>query len=64
MTLERPILYYCETCNAGPWNDGAKGSQGLEIIPSHVKRGCRVVEYNENKHSGKDVLDRSIDAML
>lgn len=56
--------YFCETCDAGPWIEGSKGSGGVEIISTHLNAGHRVVQFDDAKHGEKDNLEDSIDAMM
>lgn len=63
MTLEVSRMF-CETCKAGPFMEGAKGSGGMDIIKFHTDQGHRVVVFDSIKHEKHDPLGDSIDAMI
>lgn len=49
-----PLEYFCKTCNAGPWGEDEKGSDGKLIVKLHRYLGHNVVEYVKPKLRGKE----------
>lgn len=45
------VEWYCNTCNAGPWSEDEKGSDGKSIVKLHRKLKHDVVEYHEPEKS-------------
>lgn len=39
--------YFCKTCDAGPWNEDATGSDGIHIVKFHSDLKHDVIEYKE-----------------
>jgi hypothetical protein len=50
---QEPKESFCNTCNAGPWGEDEKGSDGKSIVGLHMKLKHDVVEYMEPKLRGK-----------
>lgn len=47
-------LYFCQTCNAGPWGVHEKASNGQRIINFHIEHGHTVVKWKEPEPTLKD----------
>lgn len=47
-------LYFCQTCNAGPWGVHEKGSDGQRIVNFHIEHGHKVVKWKEPEPTLKD----------
>lgn len=56
-------LYFCESCQAGPWDMQAKASDGKRIVNFHIEHGHRVVKYVDQPVK-KDSLESSINIMM
>lgn len=63
VALETDQLYFCQSCNAGPWTINDKGSSGT-IYNFHVEHGHKVVPFVEAEKTMSQKFDDSVNAML
>jgi|CXWL01.1.fsa_nt_gi hypothetical protein len=56
-------LYYCESCQAGPWGMDVIGHNEIKIVNFHIEKGHKVVKYVEQPVK-KNSLESSIDVMM
>lgn len=47
-------LYFCQTCDAGPWSMQEMGYNGTKIVNFHIEKGHKVVKWQEPEPTLKD----------
>ena len=47
-------LYFCQSCDAGPWSMNEMGYNGTKIVNFHIEKGHKVVKWQEPEPTLKD----------
>ena len=47
-------LYFCHTCDAGPWGMNEMGYNGTKIVNFHIEKGHKVVKWQEPEKTLRD----------
>ena len=47
-------LYFCKSCDAGPWSMNEVGTNGIKIVNFHIEHGHEVIKWKEPEPTLKD----------